>query len=1367
MPSKWANLHSTTDASQLPVENLVVFGSPMRCSSLSSRQPRRGQALLLAVLIMIFAALLSASFIALVSVNLNQTARQTDKNRAVVSAKAGLDYVTRQLAYSGDGDRWKPELPPVAQYGIYYTALDRAQGWAGDYAKFPDPRNATGQNAGPQFLAKVERIPTTILASNPEFDKAGAIKISVIGLSPEDPSAYSRTTAYFGGYRNAPLARSMRVVGNWDFSQNRVISAQANSASPADDGTAGTLTFNNASSDFTRLATPFVITISNPRSTGPNSAARSAVVSAVPNATTFTLATPLLPAKKAVAGDRIELAANIGAPTGIDYNNNGTLTKFDSVPANDIRVRLSDGITARASTNEVDSARINGGLVWSGDFLATKLRAVNQSFGASTATFGPANADLAAPGGVFASGVIAFDETPTSPKITVASANSMAPFTDTLKPSQTTGIFATGVPNYQLISDGWNRRTGAPNTDGTRNVTEFSPPVIDSAEGVERYRNLTRFSKPINPALPSSSLYGYGQGIYLDNAEDVEKIYDGTRLRAMTQTELIRMWQSPLLASAQNDRFSRIAGTTTPLTIAPAALANVATASLEEKHLHGWVGPDEFRARGALIELDFSSPAAPRIIITRDSRSDSGNINDTYGAAASKVWKDPQGNPLPGVYRREFAWPANGVIHAEGNVRVRGGVFNPDVAPNNAVDPGRSLTIVSMGNIYIEGDLNAGGALARRKILLLARKNVVCNPTAVIRRVDEQTRVETVATGTTLSVYDGSAFKRGDAIIVGNAGTTDYARITAISANFKTLTLDKAIVATAGVLNAPVRTLGDRDDPFNGTDPFASKIYNANRSLLENTTQAFQRRFDVNAATPSSRLTLRHSALEQQAMTLTTVGPTLPSVPPIVDVTSARLANKLVDAPISANIPPAAFITPAQRRVSMAYQNTTDTEEDEDLFALTPTTIGALSAELTAKYTVLPDTPLNHWQYVPTVSNPLLYNALPYFALTSYGNRKGLLPLPIDGGNFPPNTPPSGGPDYDLFGGWRRDVKPAAVPILLGTSVDINFNGASTNILRYTGEAATSAVKNFGFAPGATDNEDVLTADRTFYTSAATDLLPALYNGYTLQSFVLAPQVGNTNSISMGLNPAFTALNVAANTMPSYRLSSLKLENEDVFDATGTFSRIQPGHTFDIRAYVYAQQGSWFIIPGGNFDRQTLQNIKPITAPITFGSVTVNSGYYLDINNNNAPDYDSAPVATRKPSVEFAVYNNGTVDIAVPDLNRDGIGTADEQFEFLNARFSRYNYQINFRGAIAENQTVLVNDAGTTAQGAVASWMDRWATTSLVAGATVPTNDRIKYIFDPTIVLDGLQKDNLATTTVDETDIGFRLPYSPEVFNVS
>ena len=90
----------------------------------------------------------------------------------------------------------------------------------------------------------------------------------------------------------------------------------------------------------------------------------------------------------------------------------------------------------------------------------------------------------------------------------------------------------------------------------------------------------------------------------------------------MTQAQLIEMLTSPTAFSITdpNGKF---------YTRKSPAPALTAAASLEQRHLRGWVGPDEFIARGALVELRPSTnldpgPDGPNpfIRITYDSRSD-------------------------------------------------------------------------------------------------------------------------------------------------------------------------------------------------------------------------------------------------------------------------------------------------------------------------------------------------------------------------------------------------------------------------------------------------------------------------------------------------------------------------------------------------------------------------------------------------------------------------------------------------------------------------------------------------------------------------------------------------------------------------
>ncbi|MEO6908473.1 MAG: hypothetical protein ABI210_11340, partial [Abditibacteriaceae bacterium] len=74
---------------------------------------RRGQALLLAVLTMVFIVLLGTTFIVMVSSNMSQTARTSSKDQARQSAQAGIIFAEKQLTESGNGLDWRPDDPGI------------------------------------------------------------------------------------------------------------------------------------------------------------------------------------------------------------------------------------------------------------------------------------------------------------------------------------------------------------------------------------------------------------------------------------------------------------------------------------------------------------------------------------------------------------------------------------------------------------------------------------------------------------------------------------------------------------------------------------------------------------------------------------------------------------------------------------------------------------------------------------------------------------------------------------------------------------------------------------------------------------------------------------------------------------------------------------------------------------------------------------------------------------------------------------------------------------------------------------------------------------------------------------------------------
>ena len=207
----------------------------MPCSfSSRNTRPRRGQALLLAVLVMVFAALIGVTFITVVAVNIGQTGREEERDKAHQAAQAGLVFANLQLTNGIQGLRWRPEQevkfgtgptdygPPDANNVFYWTPFDKAQGWAspttgqpeGNFVKFPDPRSLNPSDDAPNYMVKVEKV-LVADADNTNKDKTGMLRITSIGLSPDDPASFYKLVAYKTGPAQSPLTGAMRSVSNW------------------------------------------------------------------------------------------------------------------------------------------------------------------------------------------------------------------------------------------------------------------------------------------------------------------------------------------------------------------------------------------------------------------------------------------------------------------------------------------------------------------------------------------------------------------------------------------------------------------------------------------------------------------------------------------------------------------------------------------------------------------------------------------------------------------------------------------------------------------------------------------------------------------------------------------------------------------------------------------------------------------------------------------------------------------------------------------------------------------------------------------------------------------------------------------------
>ena len=1262
---------------------------------------RGGQALLLAVLIMLLAALLSAGFLAVLSGNLNQTARIADKTRAIEASRAGVQFANQQLSYSGDGDQWRPDVPG-APSPLYYSQLDRVQGWdAQGYAKYPDPNQPIGN--APTFLLKVDELPLDTNApyynTNPsDRIHAGETKITSIGLSDDDPNVFHKTIAYKTGPKQSPWAQALRSISNWNYkgkdSTGRTVqtvsSGIAESVTTDADGnsqvTLKPLSPNSPQTiNFPGMEdkVPFNVVISTPANGGNPATTQGAVATQVdPTGAVLTLAG----AVPVSAGARIEMAAALGTASTIDLLNTGQAPTA-AVPLTFPTQPQSNGILA------------NGGSWLQGQIRISDLNKFGTKLVSSGALAVEGNTKpVVAPNplpatnyGIAGDGVLVSSEANNFPgTFTTDSGQDVTPF-DLVKDG-----FKRGTPTLIGLSYG---------DSGPRTVEPFQPVQIDSKENLKRYRTLARDGN---------------DGIYIGNADDVEKI----GVAPMTQAQLTDMWLSPESSTASYTR--------------TAAASTAAADSLEQKHLRGWVGPSEFLPRGALVELLPGAPN-PYIRVTLDARADNTSTDATrdQGPVLDKTWRDDNGNLQQGVYSKTFLWPKNGVIFAEGNIRIRGKVNVPAPTTLPAQDPYPSLTVISMNNIYVEGSVSLYDRDAppvpplpenqRKKLMLLARNNVVANPTgAILQSPDAQSVSTNTAainvTGTsstfdtvTIPVANALTFHKGDYVDIDSGVTPLTGVISAVNVGANTIEV-QSYSAGAILANSVVRSPLEkrvRDAPASTQVALYSVVDAEN---------AINRRIVASAfvSSASSSLTSDHVGELKKNTSGEVVGLNIKpqTVPPFNLPSEFKLTNKqTIDA--SDNLTQDQTVSGANKLLRI-YQNELTPEKDSFPDPIQNYDLAAMTAEITASPGNSDATTQFGYKYLASLIEattlPTDVAVLPYYALSGVGLRYDV------GYNFDPNS-------ADPYNDNQRQVFDATTgyTIPLATSVRTDFNG----ILFNAAGNPTSNTRWIGFNPDyflpnttVAGHDDPLTVDRFFYQE---NVRRSTLDSTRLAGFV---GVGDQSDGFVRRQSPFTPAIAVPGVLPEYRLRAMKLENSSNNVIRPTIP------SMDVDAYVYAQQGSWFVIPGDYFrsDPPVRTSIDGKASYIDYdksGDATVDAGEYVDVNGNDICD-----------------------DGDYADLNRNG------QLDFGEAnaaiRFTRYNsFQIRFLGAILENQTAVVNSVpGATVgspsvvNGAVADWMDKWVSynndtnnNSSVDGpldpdpidTTIPNWKFVNYTYDPSL----------------------------------
>lgn len=576
---------------------------------------RKGQAVILALMIMLLLAVIAAVFLASISLAMGRTIRHSDIVLSGQMARAALEFASEHLTGSPEGADWRPSEPPrpgqdangngIDDVEEYYDDFERLRGWAPEvdgggnivrrgFSKYPPPFviRAGGTEEVPPlgrgyFLLKVDFSP------RPDDPLSRFIKITAIGRVVGSPTVYRKLVAY-------------KPIGITDY----------------------------------------LLFIAN--------------------------------------RDRLSVPAKLGLPGWVDLNGNNqydTVTTFTS-PSNQQMIDFDREAVQETFRGPI---RVNGNLEWHGWNEVSLL-----------------DSD---PTGLF----------PREDKVVVAGRIV----------HDESGIQAVQDVDPQVPPGGWppqvrvNGQPASPSGPGFNNfggryldadhgAPWLEPPNIFSTDpltGRNRWEELTKFSLPLPalaPSFPNASLFGYGQGIYVDNRTDIQADTDGDGI-CDNFDALREEWLTgrPVIGG----RWER------GLYIPPGCEIVL--------HPNDYIVPASAQPDQAVVDPGTNTliaPHQPGIPVIEIVRND-------VDAASQRGWRLPNGFYLAGVRRAIFDYPLNGVIYCEGNVRVRG-VLPPrgfkDEDRNGQADspPARvqlpdgrqihrpyDLVIISGGTIYIEGNI--------------------------------------------------------------------------------------------------------------------------------------------------------------------------------------------------------------------------------------------------------------------------------------------------------------------------------------------------------------------------------------------------------------------------------------------------------------------------------------------------------------------------------------------------------------------------------------------------------------------------------------------------------------------------------------
>jgi len=694
--------------------NIERYSQQESKAAMRRRRTESGQSLIVAVIVLFLLLIIGAAFVALIGQNLRNARTSTRRQSSNYYAEAGIRYMDQQLTTSPQGADWRPVadcLPDTTVAPINYDVCFN---------------NTAITNSDPDW--------TWIKPYNPNTGQGGYTRVAFSSDVPGNPGGRALVKVTYRPYRAVFTGGGVRYYDPGDPNC-------ANPTTPACQNSDATGPSNVEAGKYIKLDSIGRVGTIDPKDP-----------TTYKNSQAPTLRRELVAYKQIGLTDYLRFIHNKdNRPTTAALGSN--VQPFDVATAPN-----PAGTPAPPSQIDIPSTWVGGGIYANAPITFYGLNSIylDPNKGDALQAAGPIAlngvASNAKPGD-FAGATPTYGVAGNPGRVSVYDITAGAPTANPVVPS-TSSFFDTygGLVRDNPAGSNTSGLVDASNAQNLRSIPRAAAPVLDTAtaDGVTRYRALTRDSAPLSDkdlggpgkltknAFTNPGMYGWGQNLYLNNHDDVQKPSSLTNLYSLRSD-----WLNP----GANGGYWKTDGLYVPpgitITLTPRYI--IMTRSGDQVNTI-----NNYQDRFRFSRQDGSDINETTVIrYTTDTAGAMANPpfqGKTVSVAGQNVLEsnkfagypasnfDPANPRVPLAYYR-----GNYVINAEGNIRIRGVVGGLDSETGQYFL--RHLTVVSGGTIYVEGNLlrdnitpnmaSGGGAAAAVKgkssIALLAHDYVAVN----------------------------------------------------------------------------------------------------------------------------------------------------------------------------------------------------------------------------------------------------------------------------------------------------------------------------------------------------------------------------------------------------------------------------------------------------------------------------------------------------------------------------------------------------------------------------------------------------------------------------------------------------------------